>query len=123
MLRLSLAILVLMAMTPIAAAEESSGSQKTPIDQMVQFMRTEGNRPQVWLVAFKIMATHAEDLNKVHIALPRIVDSIIVRLTSGENAARRPELAEIKQTISDAITENVGQIEGLDVTIQKLGRV
>jgi hypothetical protein len=69
------------------------------------------------------MATHAEDLNKVHIALPRIVDAVIVRLTSGETAARRPDIAEIKQTVTDAIVDNVGQIEGLDVTIQKLGKV
>jgi hypothetical protein len=122
MLKLVLAMLAILAATPVAAAEESGG-QKTPIDQMVQFMRTEANRPQVWLVSFKIMATHGEDLNKVHIALPRIVDSVIVRLSSGENAARRPELAEIKQTITDSIIENVGQIEGLDVTIQRLGRV
>ena len=123
MLRLLLFILATAAATPLAAAEDANGGSKTPIDSMVQFMRTESNRPQVWLVSFKIMATNPADLNKVHIALPRIVDNIIVRLTSGENAARRPEVAEIKQTVIDAINENVGQVEGLDVTIQKLGRV
>ena len=123
MLRLMLAILAILAAPPVLAAEDANGGSKTPIDQMVQFMRTESNRPQVWLVSFKIIATHAEDLNKVHIALPRIVDAVIVRLSSGENAARRPEIGEIKQTVTDAITDNVGQIEGLDVTIQRLGRV
>ncbi len=123
MLRWLILFLTIMTAAPAIAAEESGSGEKAPIDQMIQFMRTEGNHPQVWLVYFKITATHAADLSKVHNAMPHIVDDIIVKLTSGDNAVRRPEVAEVKQTVNDAILENVGQIEGLDVTIQKLGRV
>jgi len=105
-----------------AAAETKSGGETAPLEQTLQFMRSEGGRPQVWLVAFKIAAPHAEDLNKVHIAQPRIVDGLLVKLTSGETAARRPEISELKQAIMEAIVDQVGTVEGLDVSIQKLGR-
>ena len=122
MLRLLLAILALAA-SPAFAAEEPSSGEKAPFEQMIQFMRTESNRPIVWLVVFKITATRAEDMNRIHIAMPRVVDEVIVKLTGAEVATRRPDIAEIKQTVMESITSFVGQIEGLDVTVQKLGRV
>ena len=107
---------------PHAHAAEGGAESAEPIVMNLQFIRTERGRLKIWAMQFRIDAPK-ETLSLIGDRQPRIIDGVIVRMTTGKDAELRPTIDEVKKAITDTIEERLGTVVGLEITVMKLKQV
>jgi flagellar basal body-associated protein FliL len=105
-----------------AFASEGGAETAEPIVMMIQFVRTERGRLKIWAMQFRIDAPK-ETLTQIGDRQPRIIDGVIVRMTTGKDAELRPTIEEVKKAITETIEERLGTVVGLEITVMKLKQV